>query len=132
VAVEAAADLVVDAAARHPVAGEQNRVEELRPASRTMATEEELERRAVRKLRRAAEATVGAVDVRHERVGGTRGDRRIQLGGVATAGRRAVGAGQPLDDLTDGARDVVRTLAVSPHDGLENPREARQPVPVDG
>src|SRR5207253_4924058 len=66
VAVEAAPNLVVHTAPRHPLAGEEHRVEKRGVAGRAVLPQEELEGRRVREFGRPAESAVGAVDVGEE------------------------------------------------------------------
>ena len=61
--MEAAADLVVDAAIGHAAAGEHDRIEKVLALRHTPLPEEELEGAGVWKLGSAAEATVQRVDV---------------------------------------------------------------------
>jgi hypothetical protein len=128
VAMEAAPDLVVHAAARHPLAGEDDRLEQRRVAGGAVLAQEELERRRMRELRRAAESAFLTVDVREEALGGAAWQAGVQL---AIAAPDLLGACQPREQLVDGLRDLVGSLAVGARDRLEHPREARHAVTVD-
>ena len=121
VAVKAASDLVVHAALRHPVAGEEHRFEQRRVAGRAVLPQEELEGGRVRELGRPAEPAVGAVDVREESLRGT-----AREGGVEGALGRlgALEAREAGENLLDRLGDVCGALPVGARHGLEHAREA--------
>ena len=124
VAVEAAADQVVHAAGGHARRASSTTIGSASSSPRG-AAEQELERRGGRELRRAAEAAVDRVELRPER---TRGLGEQALGQRVARGLDARPARRPRAPCAC-RLDVGALLAVGVRDGLEQLREARQPVP---
>jgi len=118
VAVEAAADLVVDAAARHPVEGDLGGVPEGRVPGRPIPSQQQVEGGRVRELRRPAEAAVALVGVLDQLPAGLVERRRAQLA-LGQARRR-----QRLAELLPGLVDGLALLAVGLGDGAQDAREA--------
>ena len=122
VAMEAAADHVVEAARGHPV---ERRRDDLERAFVT-STQQELERRRRRKLRRAPEPSEGGLECRRDAacgLGEKRGSQRLARGG------RGGGRPQRAVDPLGLALDVVAALAPRVGDRAEELREARHAVP---
>ena len=117
VAGEAAADLVVHAAARHPAQGVQRHLA-------LPAAEQELDRRGGRELRRAPEAAV----LRRRRACAAR-HRRVERGRVDLVLRRLDRrrAAQALDDRAGLAADLLALLVPRRADRRQHVGPARQP-----
>ena len=128
VAVEAAADLVVQATLCHAPAGEEHRVQQVGAGSRPALAEEELEHRRMRELRRAAEAAAVPVDGAEKPFGGATHEARVRR---LVARARLLRAFERGQDPVDGARDLVGTVAIRARHRLEQARESRQAVAVD-
>ena len=106
--MEAAADLVVDAAVGHAAAGERDRIEKVLALRRTPLPEEELEGRGCGKLGRAAEATVQRVDVAQQTLplpAAAASDRAPTSVGAASSDRCT-----PATSLRDRPGHVVRLV----------------------
>jgi hypothetical protein len=118
VAGEAAADLVIHAAAGHPPQGVERHLA-------LPAPEQELDRGAGRELRRGPEAAaLGVVEPAERRHG------RVQGGGVDLALRRLHrgGAAQALDDRARLPADLLALLVPGGADRQQHVAPARQPV----
>jgi hypothetical protein len=127
VAREAAADVVVDAAAGH---GAQREQRHLRLGARRVvaaggAAQEQFERRVRRELRRAAEAPLNAVELAPERR-----DRLVERRGAQRLVRRAQqrAARQPARHPAALLADLLATVGPGARDRLEHLREAGHAV----
>ncbi len=126
VAGEAAAELVVDAAARHPLAGLGGHLEGALGAGAGVVPQQELDDHGRRELGRAAEAAVRRVIVA--------GQAEQRLGQLVLAGLLAGAVGElPLPQLAhDLARDLVDLAAPvrpRPVHAVEHLREGGHAVP---
>jgi hypothetical protein len=129
VAVEAAAELVEDAAGGHPVHGQLGHAERPLEAAQ-VAAEEELQRHRLGELRRLAEAAPGRVERLAQPL-----ERLPQHGLVGQAVRlRAERRGLPGDEL-DQLGALLAGVLAAPGPGVghrqQHPAEARHPRPVE-
>ena len=126
VPVEATADVVVDAAACHPVQGRREHLVGALPASGA-TPKQEFERHRLRELRGAAEPAPLRVEGRTQGV-----ERAAQHLHVARGGRRRRLRGA-LQDLQHTPALLVRDLPAFPpgiRNALEHAPEGRHPVPI--
>ena len=128
VAVETPADLVVEAAVRHPLAGEAHDVQEVAAAGRPVVAEQELEDGRVRELRRPTEPPMVPVDQTEQAFGGSPRPRRVER---ALARPRLLDTFERGEDPVDGPRNLVRLVAIGARHRLQEARKARQAVAVD-
>jgi hypothetical protein len=124
VAVEAAADVVVDAAGRHTAGGQRDGIEERRVLRDPVAPEEELEHGGVWELGCAPETTLIVIDVSEKRLGRSLWKGRIE--GRSAAGHRFQ-ASEPVEYLPGGLADVVGPLVIRAHHRVEHAGESGSP-----
>ena len=129
VAVEAATDLVVDAARRHAPERRRHHVEEPVLAGHVPGAEEEREHHRVWKLGRPADAPVLLVVVAGERARGVQGQIRRELG---RGGVRLLALLETAQDLRDAVPHLVRLRTIGLRDPEQHAREARHAVAIDG
>src|SRR5216683_6201024 len=128
VAMKPAADLIVHAAAGHH---RQRRVRHLARARVLRAlpvAQHELPDHRLRELRRAAEAPVGVVELRRDRLERLAEDRGSEELG---RGPQALGLAEGLADLARRLDDLSATRRPGVRERGEQARESGEPVPVD-
>ena len=126
VAVEAAAELVVDAAGSHPVERDARHAECVLGLGACVEAKEQFERRRGRELGRAAEAAVDRVELRAERR-----ERASKEAGGQRLGRGAPVAGRAdrVDELLGLAFQIVAAVSVYVRHRSQHLLEARHAHP---
>ena len=129
IAVEAAAEVVVDAAAHHPVEGQVSHNLCGGLAAAVTEAQEELVHHGLRELDVGAEAAPLSVDV-----GGEPLERNVQHGGrqLLVVTREARALPQVLHELVGGGDDLAAALRVGVGRGLQHTAEAGEVAAVLG
>ncbi len=125
--MEAAAELVVDAAAGHAGQGVPQHLERTRVAGALPDAQDRFPGHGLRELGRLAEAAVALVELAREPE--VRADQDL-LGQRAGRAGEALGLLHALHELAAGFQDLAAAAVVGVRDGLEEAREGRHAVAV--